>query len=433
MKKTAVILSLLILLSLLSACASDSQTLKHGSVEVYYVSAESYEKAGAYIISKSYDNIEGSRSAIDLAMEMIAKDDESGSYVSALKNGVTIQSYLVMDANLIVHLSGEYNTLNDIDKTALKTCLVLTACEIDGINSVSLVSSGQLLEKRLTADDFIVSDNEASEFERRIILYFPDSNNNFLQAEPRVLTVGQEKNLAAYIIDELIKGPHEQELHSIIPMGTKVNSIDIQNDVCTIDLSSDFVEHKSKTAAGERMTIYSIVNTITELDEITNVRFTINGEDAKGYDYIDLGDTFSAFEGFVYDMKDVYQEPAVIYVSCKGTDEFIEMPIVLQRNSGASLEESSVEYLLSTYLINGYTSPVPPGLRLISLQINNGKCTVELSDALFSNGRGMIALKAATAVAYTVLRAGNTTSVDVIVNGEIYLEKVTIDKNLTVK
>jgi spore germination protein GerM len=433
MKKISLFAAAVLLMSFFTGCQYSSQTHIPGSVEVFYVNAGSYEEAGNYICSRSCDNYGENRSAIDLAMEMIVKDDENGSYTSVFKNGVSIQSYLIMDANLIVHLSGEYRNLSDIDKTALKTCLVHTACGIDGINSVSLVSSGELVERRLTADDFIISDNEASEFERRLILYFPDSSNNFLKAEPRVLTVSQEKNLVAYIIDELMKGPHDEGLHSIIPIGTKVNSIDIQGDICTLDLSADFVNNKSKTASGERMTVYSIVNTITALDEISFVRFHIDGEDGKGYEYISLGDTFSAFPGFVYDYNNAYEEPGVIYVSCKETEKLIEMPIVLQRNLNSSLEETSVEYLLSTYIINGYTSPIPPGLRLQSMQRNGTKCVVELNEALYSNGKGMIALKAANAVAFTVLRVGNATSVDIIVNGEPYLENVGLDKSLTVK
>ncbi len=433
MKKFALFAAAVMLLSLFTGCQSASQTHRPGSVDVFYVTSASYEEAGAYICSHPCDNSDESRSAIDLAMEMIVKDDENGAYTSAFKNGVVIQSYLVMDANLIVHLSGEYSDLSDIDKTALKTCLVHTACGIDGINSVSLVSSGELIERRLTADDFIISDNEASEFERRLILYFPDSSNNFLKAEPRVLTVSQDKNLVAYIIDELMKGPHEEGLHSIIPLGTKLNSIDIQGDICTLDLSEDFVSNKSKTAAGERMTVYSIVNTITGLDEISYVRFRIDGEQGKGYEYISLGDTFSAFPGFVYDYNNAYEEPGVIYFSCKESEKLIEMPVVLQRNLNSSLEETSVEYLLSTYAISGYTSPIPPGLKLQSLQISNSKCVVELSEALYSNGRGMIALKAANAVAFTILRVGNATSVDIIVNGEAYLEGMSLDKSLTVK
>ncbi len=430
MKKLSLFAVAALLLSLFSGCGNASVP---GSVEVYYVSAGSYEDTGSYIVTKSCESIDDTKSAIDIAMEMITKDDADGKYYSAFKNGVMIQSYLVMDANLIVHLSKEFNELSDIDKTTLKTCLVLTATEIDGINSVSLVASGQLVERRLTADDFTISDNEASEFERRIVLYFPDSNNNFLQAESHVLTVGQNKLLASYVLEELMKGPHEQGLHSIIPIGTKVNSIEIQGDVCTIDLSSNFVENKANTAAGERMTVYSIVNSVTELDEISYVRFLIDGEQAKGYEYISLDDTFSSFPAFVYDINDVYQEPTVIYSSCKETDKLIEMPIILLRNAALSLEESSVEYLLSSVIIYGYSSPIPPGLRLVSLQMNNSKCTVELNDALFSNGRGIIPLKAATAVAYTVLRAGNATSVDIAVNGEIYVEGITLNKSITIK
>jgi spore germination protein GerM len=50
------------------------------------------------------------------------------------------------------------------------------------------------------------------------------------------------------------------------------------NDICTIDLSSEFIEDHSGGSAGELMTLASIVNTLTEFPSIQKVMILVKGQ-----------------------------------------------------------------------------------------------------------------------------------------------------------
>ena len=50
-----------------------------------------------------------------------------------------------------------------------------------------------------------------------------------------------------------------------------------------VDLSKEFIENAPSGIDEESMVIYSIVNTLTELNEVTNVKFLINGEENKEF------------------------------------------------------------------------------------------------------------------------------------------------------
>ena len=105
-------------------------------------------------------------------------------------------------------------------------------------------------------------------------MYFPDSGNTFLVPEAHTLTIGQDKLLAEYAMDELIRGPQSEDGHSAIPAGTEILSVEQRRGVCTVNLSSSFYENRPDTAAGERLTIYSIVNTLTAIEGIDCLLYT---------------------------------------------------------------------------------------------------------------------------------------------------------------
>lgn len=92
----------------------------------------------------------------------------------------------------------------------------------------------------------------------------------------------------------LIEGPKSEKLQSTIPETTKVNKIELKENVLWIDLSKEFIQNHKTGAEAESRTIYSIVNTMTQLNEVEAVKFVIDGkEDCVFTDNgLSLKDTF---------------------------------------------------------------------------------------------------------------------------------------------
>ena len=76
----------------------------------------------------------------------------------------------------------------------------------------------------------------------------------------------------------LIEGPKSEKLESTIPEGTKVNKIELKDNILCIDLSKEFIENSKNGAEAESRIIYSIVNTMTQLNEVEAVKFIIDGK-----------------------------------------------------------------------------------------------------------------------------------------------------------
>lgn len=121
-----------------------------------------------------------------------------------------------------------------------------------------------------------------------IHLYFANEDGTKLRMEIRYIDNSETEKginyLASIVVNELINGPASKEgLLPTIPEGTKLNSVEVKNGVATVDLSKEFVDNHLGGRNAEQLTLYSIVNSLTELSDIQKVKFTIDGKSQKEY------------------------------------------------------------------------------------------------------------------------------------------------------
>ncbi|MFW6270856.1 MAG: GerMN domain-containing protein [Bacillota bacterium] len=112
--------------------------------------------------------------------------------------------------------------------------------------------------------------------EKEIVLYFSDSGANNLVAEKRKVST---KNLYKNTLEELIKGPRKEGLNRTIPEGVEVLNIKLLDGILRINFNESLQKNHWGGSTGETMTVYSIVNTMTQFVEIDYVEFII--EDKK--------------------------------------------------------------------------------------------------------------------------------------------------------
>jgi len=110
-------------------------------------------------------------------------------------------------------------------------------------------------------------------------LYFSDSQAMYLVPEKR--KISQIPSLARQAVIELINGPGNSDLYPTIPEGTQVNEVYIADDIVYIDLSEEIFKNHPGGSSGELMTVYSIVNTLTEISPIKAVQILVEGNEMK--------------------------------------------------------------------------------------------------------------------------------------------------------
>lgn len=117
-----------------------------------------------------------------------------------------------------------------------------------------------------------------------VSLYFLDSQTNELSPEARVVDIKEimEKPYEK-LISLLIEGPKNERLSNIIPKGTKLLGINLEGNTLTINFSGEFLNYNKENPTVKANLINSIVNTMTELTEINNVRFLIDGNENEEF------------------------------------------------------------------------------------------------------------------------------------------------------
>lgn len=79
------------------------------------------------------------------------------------------------------------------------------------------------------------------------------------------------------VVESLIRGPVSGDTdYPTLPPGTKILSISTKDGICYVNLNDGFLEQGYNVT--EAVTIYSIVDSLTELSGISKVQILVNGE-----------------------------------------------------------------------------------------------------------------------------------------------------------
>jgi germination protein M len=139
---------------------------------------------------------------------------------------------------------------------------------------IAFVFSGcNMSEKRKKEEIFELKDTE-------ITLYFGDSQAMYVMPEKRIISVNKDASKEEYakaVLNELIKGPVDENLYPTLPSGIKVLKTDIENKILYVDFSKEMHTNHWGGAAGENMTLLSLVNTMTEIEGIDEVFPSVEG------------------------------------------------------------------------------------------------------------------------------------------------------------
>ena len=109
-----------------------------------------------------------------------------------------------------------------------------------------------------------------------IVLYFADRSGDSLMAEKREIAL--VPGLARAAVQELINGPAGKGLSGTIPEGTKLLDVNIENGLCRVDFSRELREKHWGGSSGEILTVYSLVNTLTQFATVDKVEILVEGK-----------------------------------------------------------------------------------------------------------------------------------------------------------
>ena len=133
----------------------------------------------------------------------------------------------------------------------------------------------------------IIPEEEISEEQMRqtiVSLYFYNESAKSLASEGRLIDAKElVEDPYRKLMELLIEGPQNTSLSKTIPDGTRVNKAELKGETLYLDLSKEFIENHQGGEEQESITIYSIVNTMTNLTEVNAIKILIDGKENQAF------------------------------------------------------------------------------------------------------------------------------------------------------
>lgn len=287
---------------------SNTGNTKNVKVKLYFIDAVSSTLKAEERTITIDENIETENTQItSKVLEELKSGPKTQSYKASIPSNVDILNAelgKIIDEKtkteiktISVNLSSQYNDLKASDALFCRVALVYTLTDLDFIDSVKTLANGKELYKANgevlgyeRKEDIVMGDviNPEPVKKETVKLYFSDKTSTNLIVEEREIEYSPNQSnpnssKAKYIMEQLIIGPKNSELLPTVPSQTKIKDIRIREGICYVDLSKDFVEQHQGGTTGEWLTIESIVNSLTEINEIKKVQFLIEGEKQQDY------------------------------------------------------------------------------------------------------------------------------------------------------
>ncbi len=223
-----------------------------------------------------------------------SQPDELGLTVAKPQN-INITDFVLDNETLYLYLDEDVKDITNLQRLLFEGSAVWSFTGLDYVKEVAFVN-GVSKDRAVNPNSIYFSDRNTIKINpliapekivtNEIELYFPNDKMR-LQKETRSINYNSDKLLESYIVEQIIKGPINTNLVSYIPTGVKINGVMTENGICYVDLSGDFID-ESLEMHKKTLSIYSIVNSLTQLQEVDAVQFLIDSQKYGIYGEVDL-------------------------------------------------------------------------------------------------------------------------------------------------
>lgn len=409
---------------LLSGCTLSTSS-DAGTYQFYYQSVASANNiiASSVLASEKRKADLSEDTPIQDLVALYLEGPKSDKLLSPFPKDTIVLSCLNYNGDVTLELGGSYRNMDGVAKTIAQACLVNTISQLDGVQTVTVRNDGGTLanvdSRALSGGDFILVDSESESRQISVRVYFPDMENRYLLSTTFRILSDSAETTATAVIQQLIAGPSNVGMNAVMPQGTALRNLWINNGVCTVDFTMPFLSGRPHTAAQERILLYSIVNSLCELPEIDSVRFFCEGEKIGTYCQTDLSSPLLPFDGIIGPVREAAGEiDASVYMITPDQGHISGFPTRVRPSTGESKAEALLRTMFEFDPPEGYRNPIPKQTSVNFCSIDeNGTCHLDLSEGLLLGNSSTDTLLSVRALVTTLCTLDEVTGVEVTVNG----------------
>lgn len=284
MKRLKIFLLLAVCALLLTGCGK--KEISEGETAVYYLNKEATS-----IVPKRYELTGDSPEvSVEELLMQLEEAPEEKDLRRTIPENVKLLSYTLDRKQLYLDFSAEYLSLDKATEVLVRAAIVKTMSQVEGVRYIGFRVTGEPIKDSkgmviglMNENTFL--DNMGSEENATKItnlnLYFANKTGDKLKNESCIVEYNANVAVEKVVVEQLIAGPTEEGYYPTIPRDTKVMSVTSKDGVCYVNLDTGFTSQGYDVLGN--VTIYSIVNSLTDLSGIQSVQILVNGETNLNY------------------------------------------------------------------------------------------------------------------------------------------------------
>lgn len=285
--KRICICSLIACLIAVNICMSGCGGRNDAGYFVYYVNMS---KTALVPVSVSIETEAPASEQAQRLLDEMNTVRKRGEYSPAKPDNVVIENFILDGSSAYIYFTDSYGTMDAATEVLYRAAVVKTLTQIEEIEYVAFYIAGAPASYAngnvigmMSSDDFIdSSDSSAADVKWcDLKLYFANAKGDKLV--PAVVSVAYNKNVPVerVVVEQLIAGPNTSEYYRTLPENLRLLGISITEGVCYVNLDASFLN--GLVNAVDMIPVYSIVNSLCELDTVKQVQILVNGEANRMY------------------------------------------------------------------------------------------------------------------------------------------------------
>lgn len=296
MKKWLGVICLLLVFLCILGCNNGNDETEQNTVRVYYMNREETAIIPVEYVIKTEDR----EDAVAELVEQMRTEPEENELKPTISSGIEIYSIRMSDDKLIIDFAKTYKDMQPTTEILVRAAIVRTVTQIEGVKTVefeiegeSMIDHAGIVVGTMNKDQFI--DNAGTEInayqEVTLQLYFANADGTALVPVTRKVEYNTNISLEKLVMEQLIKGPEVTGGNPTINPATKIINVTVNDGICYVNLDQTFLTQVY--TVNSDVTIYSIVNSLVELDDVNKVQILVNGQSEVSYrESINLNTTF---------------------------------------------------------------------------------------------------------------------------------------------
>lgn len=275
---------------LLTACSneepetSEVPELNDNQIYVFFVNSS---KTDVFPVAYTLKDGE-TADVVSGIMQYMLNEEDTVDYRRAIPDDITYLKSAYDEVQDTVKLSFNvlYDSITAEDLLFFKTCVAWTVLQLEEVESINIELTDLANNDAETAtitesfdrNSFTMNFGDKSGYKQSgtIILYYANADGDALKEYQQSVEISNTTSLERLVMESLIAGPEEEGYQATLSDEIRINNISVNDGICYVDLSEEFYD--TKNPLKNDIIVYSVVNSLVELPNVSKVQFLQNGE-----------------------------------------------------------------------------------------------------------------------------------------------------------